>query len=46
MLNNIEDWKNAPLWTIKKIKFATKDWFKYEKKLNRITLMYKNIIKK
>lgn len=32
MLNNIEDWKNAPLWTIKKIKFATKDWFKYMKK--------------
>ena len=32
MLKDIKDWKNAPLWTLKKIKFATKDWFKYMKK--------------
>jgi len=32
MLKHIKDWKNAPLWTLKKIKFATKDWFKYMKK--------------
>lgn len=32
MLKNIDDWKNAPLWTVNKIKFATKDWFKYMKK--------------
>ena len=29
MLDNIEHWKNAPLWTKKNIKEATKDWFKY-----------------
>ncbi len=29
MLENIDDWKNAPLWTPKKIKKATKSWFKY-----------------
>ncbi len=29
LLENIEDWKNAPLWTPKKIKIATKSWFKY-----------------
>jgi UDP-glucose 4-epimerase len=34
MLNNINDWKNAPLWTVNKIKFATKDWFKYMKKVS------------
>lgn len=28
MLKNIEDWKNAPLWTKKKISKATKTWFK------------------
>ncbi len=27
--NNLSDWKNAPLWTPKKIKKATKNWFKY-----------------
>jgi UDP-glucose 4-epimerase len=32
MLNHINDWKNAPLWTPKKINDATKDWFKYLKK--------------
>ncbi len=29
MLLNIEDWKNAPLWNPKKIKKATKSWFRY-----------------
>lgn len=29
MLNNIEDWKFAPLWSPATIKTATKDWFKY-----------------
>ena len=31
MLNNISHWKKAPLWTPKKIKTATKEWFKYLK---------------
>jgi UDP-glucose 4-epimerase len=29
MLNNIQDWKNAPLWDVKSIDKATKTWFKY-----------------
>ena len=29
---NINYWKNAPIWTSNKIKIATKDWFKYLKK--------------
>lgn len=29
LIKDIEYWKNAPLWTPKKIKIATKDWFKY-----------------
>lgn len=29
MLENIDYWKNAPIWTPKKIDVATKDWFKY-----------------
>lgn len=29
LLNNIHDWKTAPVWTEKKIKIATKSWFKY-----------------
>lgn len=29
MLDNIGYWKSAPLWTSKKIKEATKEWFKY-----------------
>ena len=29
MLNNITDWKNAPLWNEKKIYKATRVWFKY-----------------
>ena len=32
VLSNISYWKEAPLWTPKKIKLATKDWFKYIKK--------------
>lgn len=31
MLGNIDYWKKAPVWTAKKIKIATKDWFKYLK---------------
>ena len=29
MLENINDWKNAPIWTPKKINIATKKWFYY-----------------
>lgn len=29
MLDNINDWQDAPLWTKNKIQVATKDWFKY-----------------
>ena len=29
MLQNINDWKNAPLWDTKSIKIATRLWFKY-----------------
>jgi len=29
MLNNIELWKDSPLWTPEKIKEVTSDWFKY-----------------
>ena len=29
MLDQIEDWKFAPLWSPKSIKIATKSWFKY-----------------
>ena len=31
LLENIKHWKQAPVWTPKKIKHATKDWFKYLK---------------
>jgi len=31
LLDNIDYWKNAPIWTSAKIKHATKDWFKYLK---------------
>lgn len=31
MLNNINDWKSAPVWTPNKIKQATKKWFFYLK---------------
>ena len=29
LLNNLNHWENAPLWDKKKIKKATKDWFRY-----------------
>ena len=29
VLQNINYWKDAPVWTSAKIKVATKDWFKY-----------------
>jgi UDP-glucose 4-epimerase len=29
ILDNIDYWKNAPVWTADKIEEATKDWFKY-----------------
>ena len=29
MLVEIKNWKDAPLWTPKSIKEATKNWFKY-----------------
>ena len=29
MLSEINKWKDAPLWTPKKIKKATKSWFSY-----------------
>ena len=29
MLENIDYWKDAPLWTPKSIKGATKIWFRY-----------------
>ena len=32
MLANLNRWKDAPLWTPKKIKIATHNWFKYLKK--------------
>jgi UDP-glucose 4-epimerase len=31
ILKEIKYWKNAPLWDAKKIKLATKEWFKYLK---------------
>lgn len=31
LLNNIDYWKNAPLWNKQKIRNATKEWFKYLK---------------
>jgi len=31
LLRDIEYWREAPVWTPKKIKNATKDWFKYIK---------------
>ena len=29
MMKEINNWKNAPLWTPNKISKATKIWFKY-----------------
>ena len=31
LLDEIDYWKKAPLWTPNKIKYATKDWFKFLK---------------
>ena len=31
MLDNIDDWKNAPLWDQDSISIATQNWFKYLK---------------
>ena len=31
LLKNIDDWRDAPVWTKKKINIATKSWFKYLK---------------
>lgn len=31
MTNELSNWKNAPLWTVSKIKKATKEWFKFVK---------------
>ena len=31
LIDNIDYWKKAPVWTPKKIKLATSDWFKYLK---------------
>lgn len=35
MLNNIDYWKDAPLWNIPKIQKATKTWFKYMSKYEK-----------
>ena len=40
MLYEIENWKNAPLWTPVKIEMATKMWFKFMSKKDK-----KNILK-
>ena len=29
MLDEIKNWKDAPLWTAQSINIATKNWFKY-----------------
>lgn len=29
MLDNLDYWRDAPVWTVDKIEEATKDWFKY-----------------
>ena len=29
LIDNIDYWKKAPVWTPKKIKLATSDWFKF-----------------
>ena len=34
MIKEIYKWKDAPLWTPKKIKSSTKNWFKYLSKKN------------
>ena len=32
LMQNINEWKDAPVWTPESIAQATKDWFKYLKK--------------
>ena len=32
MLKDINEWKDAPLWNVKSINSATKNWFKFMKK--------------
>ena len=38
MLNNLNDWKDAPVWTPKKINKETKKWFLYLGKKNNLSL--------
>ena len=38
MLNNLNDWKDAPIWTPKKINKETKKWFFYLGKKNNLNL--------
>ena len=38
MLNNLNDWKDAPVWTPKKINKETKKWFLYLEKKNNLNL--------
>ena len=38
MLNNLSDWKDAPVWTLKKINKETKKWFFYLGKKNNLNL--------
>ena len=35
MIKDISYWRNAPLWNVKKIKVATKEWFKYMKNYSK-----------
>ena len=34
LLENLNDWKDAPVWTPETIKEATSEWFKYLAKNN------------
>ena len=34
--DKIKNWKDAPLWTAKTIKIATKSWFKYMRKIESV----------
>ena len=34
LLDKIDDWKEAPVWTPEKIKIATKEWFNLLDKKN------------
>ena len=45
MLKDIKKWRDAPLWTPKKIKNATKTWFSFKKmKLKDNPKYYKKIV--